>query len=154
MGSKHTELIARGLILQGGRVLLCRNVKHGYHYLPGGHIEFGESAAAALKREIMEEAGLASRIGAPLLVFEQAFEQNGKPHHELTVVFHVEQLADPDEADPHEAGLPEVESKEAKLAFDWVELAALPETDLRPIEMKAWLMSGGGDGELAWLSGF
>lgn len=159
MGSKHTEVIARGLILEGGRVLLCRNVKGGYHYLPGGHIEFGEAATQALKREIMEEAGLTARVGPPLLVFEQAFEQKGKPHHELTVVFHVEQLADPEEGQaaadaPPAGGLPEVRSREDKIAFDWVELAALPETDLRPLEMKAWLMAGGDGGALTWLSGF
>jgi len=157
MGSKHTELIARGLILDGGRVLACKDTRGDYFYLPGGHIEFGESAADALAREIDEEAGLKAKVGRLLMVFEQAFEQKGKPHHELCLMFHVEHLADPDQpVDPSRAPtLPEVRSREEKLDFEWIELAALPETDLRPIEIKAWLVVGGGDAEgVLWISGF
>ena len=53
MSKDHSiELIARGVFVRGGAVLLCQNVKHGYYYLPGGHVEFGEAAAVALAREI------------------------------------------------------------------------------------------------------
>ncbi len=158
MGSKRTEFIARGLILDGGRVLLCQNVKVGYFYLPGGHVEFAERAADALAREIDEEMGLVAKVGAPLLVTEQAFEARGKTHHELNVMFHVEQLSEAGAGDGElqEGGpdLPEVRSREDDISFEWVELAALPEIDLRPIEIKAWLVAGGGrDGQLEWISG-
>ncbi len=53
------EVIARGLCIRDGKVLLCRHIKQAYNYLPGGHVEFGESATDALAREMMEEAGVA-----------------------------------------------------------------------------------------------
>gem|GEM_PF-6887474 len=51
---KHIEVIARGLIIANNALLLCRNVAGGYWYLPGGHVEPGESAAEALSRELVE----------------------------------------------------------------------------------------------------
>lgn len=156
MGSKHTELIARGLILDGSRVLLCQDVKHGYYYLPGGHIEFGERAVDALAREIMEEAGLKSRVGRLLLAIESTFVQKGKDRHELSLMFHVEHITDPEDPEGADGGgLPEVRSLEDQITFEWVELAALPETDLRPLGIKAWLLAGGESGEGAtWISTF
>ena len=51
--------LARGIVLRDGKVLLARAIGHQNTFLPGGHIEFGESAKDALKREVFEELGLA-----------------------------------------------------------------------------------------------
>ncbi|MBY0262673.1 MAG: NUDIX domain-containing protein, partial [Phycisphaerales bacterium] len=85
------EFIARGVLIAGSRVLLCRNLKHDYLYLPGGHVEFGESAAAALAREFLEEAALPVRVGPLALVSEGTFATKRRGHHEVNLVFHVEQ---------------------------------------------------------------
>src|ERR1041385_316650 len=92
---RHIEVIARGVLRHGSAVLACRNVKHGYLYLPGGHIEFGETAPAALAREFEEECGLRVRPGPCALVTEGTFEAPSKDggtkrHHEINLVFHVE----------------------------------------------------------------
>lgn len=43
-----------------GKILLCKSHKWENKYvIPGGHIEFGEKMEEALKREILEETGLA-----------------------------------------------------------------------------------------------
>ena len=84
------EVVARGVLIADGHILLCRNVKHGYSYLPGGHVDPGESAAHALAREFMEEAALPIRVGGPLAVSENVFTQGGVRHHEVNLVFHVE----------------------------------------------------------------
>lgn len=146
MSPAHTEIIARGILVHHSRVLLCRNVKHGYSYLPGGHVEFAEPASVALAREIEEELGLPSRIGAFLFGTEEVFETRGKTHHEVNLVFHVEQLGS--ESDPPAA----VPSQESSIAFDWVDLAAMHETDLRPASIKAWLAAGGDEAAL-WITG-
>ena len=141
----HIELIARALMLWDARILLCRNKKHDYFYLPGGHIEFGESARDALAREFTEETGL--RVtpdpGPPLLICEHSFNQRGKNRHEWSAVFHVEHPlrrsrqphADPDTPPP-------VASREDGIEFLWADLASLVEMDLRPEPIRAWLVAG------------
>ena len=132
------EIIARGLLTHHGRVLLCQNKKAGYYYLPGGHVEFGEPAAYALQREMIEECGQSVTVGPLLTSSEQVFEGPKRTHHEINLVFHMEQLGG--QQTPPDS----VPSSEDHIGFDWVELAQLHETDLRPNELKAWLMSGGG----------
>lgn len=132
------ETIVRGLARSGSRVLLCRSVKHGYHYLPGGHIEFGEPARAALAREIHEETGLGCAVGALLLTEEQVFTQRGKRRHEITLIFALDRLGPG--STPPEA----VASCEDGIAFVWVDLAAVPDTPIYPDSTRAWLASGGG----------
>ena len=53
----HIHLIARGLLLHGDNVILCRVKDAKWFFLPGGHIEDGESAKVALLRELREEIG-------------------------------------------------------------------------------------------------
>ena len=127
------EIIVRGALFRGSAVLMCRNVKHGYLYLPGGHIEFGEGARAALEREILEECGLRVRAGALALVTEGAFDTRKRRHQEVNLVFHVE----------HDAGPPpeRVNTREGAIDFQWLDIAAVTDLDVRPMAIKAWLMS-------------
>lgn len=129
----HVELIARGILLHGSRVLVCQDKKHGYMFLPGGHIEFSESAAAALEREFLEECGLKVKTKSLALVSEGVFKTKKKTHHELNLVFHVEH--------PPSPKLKSVKSKEEHIAFRWLDLAALPDLDLRPLAAKAFLIA-------------
>jgi len=134
------ELIARGLWQDESRVLLCQNVRHGYFYLPGGHVEPGESAAEACQREFIEETGMEVTVGACLLVSKVRFLQKNKPRHELNLVFLVEpaQTAERDSSDQ----APLIQSREPKISFEWVDVAAITDLDLRPGVLRAWLASG------------
>lgn len=135
------EIIARGVLLRGTRVLLCQNIKHRYYYLPGGHVEPGESAAKAAEREFLEESGLTVRAGRLLLIDEAAFTTKKTAHHEINLVFHVEHTGPKAKSSkPH----PRIKSLESHIAFEWVELAAIPETDVRPLAAKAFLAAGAG----------
>ncbi|NTJ64408.1 NUDIX domain-containing protein [Agrobacterium rhizogenes] len=58
--------IAMGALIQNGTILLARrsskrNVHPNRWSLPGGHIEDGEDAETALRRELMEEIGVTPR---------------------------------------------------------------------------------------------
>lgn len=132
---EEIEFIARGLLEESGHVLLCRNRKHGYYFLPGGHIEFGESAKEALAREFIEECDVLVRVGELLLTHEHRFERASGPRHEVNVVFLVER-----EGGGSRGPADSVHSTEAKIAFEWIERSKLPQIDMRPASMVAWLL--------------
>ena len=81
------EVIARGVCVQDGKILLCKAKGGATTYLPGGHIEFGETGRQALVREVKEEMGVDAETGAFLGVVENAFNQHGKPHAEINLVY-------------------------------------------------------------------
>jgi 8-oxo-dGTP pyrophosphatase MutT (NUDIX family) len=115
------ETIARGVAICGGRILLCRAKGGKSSYLPGGHIEFGESAREALLREIREELGAEATTGRFLGVVENSFLQHGKPHSEINLVFELKFKS-----------VPAAEAKEDWIEFEWRELADLRGANLLP----------------------
>ena len=96
-----------------GKILLCKAKGGKTTYLPGGHIEFGETGRQALVREIREELGLDSTIGAFLGVVENSFLQHGKPHAEINLVYELSLAAG-----------------EARAKEDWIEFEWRPLSDL------------------------
>jgi len=54
------------LVDEAGQIYLLNVSKHGYHKLPGGGIDEGESAEQALMRELMEEVGCKAEVLAEL----------------------------------------------------------------------------------------
>lgn len=84
------ENIVRALIFRGEKneILLARQKGADYTFLPGGHIEFGETAKQALDREMMEEIGTEGFMGIPLFTIENLFtDADNKPCHEIAIYF-------------------------------------------------------------------
>ena len=125
------ETIARGVCVVEGKILLCRGKGAASSYLPGGHIEFGETGRAALEREIREELGMESAAGRFLGVVENSFLQHGKPHAEINLVYELTLKGDALGA----------ASKEDWIGFEWKNLEELPGSDLLPADFRklsAW----------------
>lgn len=118
------EVIARGVCVRDGKILLCRAKGGNTTYLPGGHIEFGETGREALVREIHEELGLSATTGEFLGVVENSFEQHGKPHAEINLVYEFSIPADV-----------KVIACEDWIEFEWRELTKLD--DLLPTVFRA-----------------
>jgi ADP-ribose pyrophosphatase YjhB (NUDIX family) len=60
-----TRIRIAALIVKDDRILLAEHEKNGkrYYLLPGGGMEYGESIEEAIKRELIEEAGLPIAVG-------------------------------------------------------------------------------------------
>jgi 8-oxo-dGTP diphosphatase len=71
-----THVVA-GILERDGKILICRRRADQPHALkwefPGGKLEPGESAAAALVRELREELGIEATAGAELMRYEFAY---------------------------------------------------------------------------------
>jgi len=82
--------LARGIFVKDNKVLLTQATGYTNTFLPGGHIEFGESAKDALIREIEEELGIGCKVGSLLGLVEHKWEKQGILHCEINQVFEVE----------------------------------------------------------------
>jgi ADP-ribose pyrophosphatase YjhB (NUDIX family) len=87
----HIHNIARGLLVQGDNIILCYTLDDDeWYFLPGGHIEDGESARKALSREIEEELSQANfEISDFIGVCESIFSLDDGKQHEINIVFTV-----------------------------------------------------------------
>jgi len=121
------ETIARGVCVKDGKVLLCRGKGAASTYLPGGHIEFGETGAEALVREMKEETGLDSTAGKFLGVVESSFLQHGVKHCEINLIYELD-LEDRD-----------VAAQEDWIGFEWRAVGDLDAANLLPAEMKGYV---------------
>lgn len=133
----HIESIARCVIVRERRVLLCGAIGASgapeYWYLPGGHIEPGETARDAVAREMIEESATRVQVGECVLVAENHFTQIKRKtgdkvrRHEYTLVF--------------VATLPtsDVHSVEPQITFGWFDLDGIGGVELRPGSHRAWL---------------
>lgn len=130
---KQVEIIARGLFVKGGRLLVCRTGNAPLTYLPGGHVEFGEGARETLKREIMEELGCRSSVGRFLGAVEHRFVQDGEQHHEVNLVFGMTLYG-------LESGKP-VRSKEGHLGFSWLPVTRVRISDIEPAVLRVMIPS-------------
>jgi 8-oxo-dGTP diphosphatase len=78
---KMPRIRLAGVVVRNGKILLVRHErdKRSYYLLPGGGLEWGETCAAGLKREFMEELSLEISVGKLLLINESIAPQ-GKRH--------------------------------------------------------------------------
>lgn len=127
---------SRAVIISHNHILLCRTtcLATNFYFLPGGHIDHGESAAAACIREMKEEIGLDFKIknflGCIEYAFDPAVTMHAKCHtQEYTFVF---------EAFSPEAenNFPEITGKEAHLELTWHPYVDLDRIDIRPALLK------------------
>ena len=132
---KHIETIARGVCVVDGKVLLCLPKDRSYSYLPGGHIEFGETGREALVREMKEETGLDATAGKLLGVVESRFVQKGEPHCEINLIYEMK-IELPTAVDGNRQLT--TAALEDWICFEWVECGKIGDAKLLPEEMKEY----------------
>jgi ADP-ribose pyrophosphatase YjhB (NUDIX family) len=125
------EIILRAVIVHDGKILLCLNPKTGTHFLPGGHLEFGETLVEALRREMREE--IAREIGEVeiLTVIENFYTREGKNLHEINIMARTSVLG---------GELDEIKALESHVTYAWVALSELPGTAILPEAIKKYVL--------------
>lgn len=129
-GDKQIRPSTRAVIKYKEEILLLKDTSdlaEGF-VLPGGGIEFAESARQALKREIKEEVGIELAIGRFLGCFEQRFlHWKFGLLHDLSLLFLIEVSAE-------ERSM--ITSQEERWKCAWIEIHELHRINLLPPELK------------------
>ena len=143
--TRRFHLIARAVILKEGHVLLARQKGMRNTFLPGGHINIGESAVTALKREIDEELGLKLDVEGYLGAVEANSEDDGAEQFEINHIFKasikVTRFSSP------------LKSQEDHLEFLWSSIDDLYANNLLPHPLKKLIANyAEGDRSIWWES--
>jgi ADP-ribose pyrophosphatase YjhB (NUDIX family) len=96
MSTKNNiHVLSRGVIIDQDHILLCKtlDLPISFYFLPGGHVEHGESVETSLLRELMEETGAECKIKRLLGCLEYSFEPGHSSichNHEYNFIFEAE----------------------------------------------------------------
>ncbi|MFA6524939.1 MAG: NUDIX domain-containing protein [Patescibacteria group bacterium] len=129
---QHIEIVLRAIIVFNDKLLMC--VLHDQppiHFLPGGHLEFGETLEDCLRREIKEEMGVEIKSMEFLKQFENIYDVHGIKHHEINLVHKVSLSIENTE---------EVKAQEDHISFTWVEIEKMKDVKMLPPVIHQYLV--------------
>ncbi len=139
------HLRARAVVFQDGKFLVNRIKGQNYVFLPGGHVEVGESIPAGLRREIMEETGMEANIKQYLGAIEQSWTEGDVRQWEVNHFFQVDI--------PQVQGAAEIISKEPRYEYLWITPDEFATLDLLPVPVRELLQEWAtGDRTIFWAS--
>jgi 8-oxo-dGTP pyrophosphatase MutT (NUDIX family) len=81
------QMRVAGLAFRNGFVLVHRAVHEPFWTFPGGRAEIGETSIETLKREMIEELGVAVQVGRLLWSVENFFHYEDRDWHEFGLYY-------------------------------------------------------------------
>lgn len=132
----NIHVLSRAVIIDQAHIVVCQtlDLPVPFYFLPGGHIEHGESAEVAVCRELLEESGFECTIKRFLGCLEYSFEPGHSSichNHEYNFIFEVES-----EAFKSHKPIPQIEDH---IQLLWIPLSKLSDVDFRPEPLKTLL---------------
>ncbi len=137
MNAKNNiHILSRAVIIDEGQILLCQtlDLPTNFYFLPGGHVEQGESVSNTLLRELFEETGSQCQIKRFLGCLEYSFEPGHSSichTHEYNFIFEAES-----ETLKVHNHLPQLEPN---IELMWMSLDKINTIDFRAEPLKALL---------------
>jgi ADP-ribose pyrophosphatase YjhB (NUDIX family) len=122
-----------GVMIENGHVLLHKQVNEDHWALPGGRVKVLEESASGIKRELMEELGVAVEIENLLWVTENFFTYHDANFHEIGFYYRVSS----EKMMNHNEAFYGLEGK--GLLYQWVPINKLEEITLYPEFLKTSL---------------
>ncbi|MDD4519684.1 MAG: NUDIX domain-containing protein [Alphaproteobacteria bacterium] len=122
----------RALIIRGDKIVLCKNIKGGFYFLPGGGLEEGETINQCIIRELKEETNIKENevlINKSIETIEHIFEDKGIVYHEINLIKNVYVTTDV------------IESREDHLEFEEVKVNVLHTYKLLPEKIKSHILT-------------
>jgi 8-oxo-dGTP diphosphatase len=143
MNTKNNiHVLSRAVVIDQDQILLCKtlDLPISFYFLPGGHVEHGESVETSLIRELREETGTECKIKRFLGCLEYSFEPGHSSichNHEYNFIFEVESKA--------LKSTHKISQIEAHFELLWMPLDKLSEIDFRAGPLRnlipVWLRS-------------
>lgn len=98
LGEQIFNYRVAGLFIRDNQLLVMKDEKSPYYFLPGGRVKIGEKAEDAMLREVEEELGVKADIDRPLWLVQKFFieEVSQQPYHEICLYFLMKLPADAD----------------------------------------------------------
>lgn len=135
-GNQRFNLRAAALIMHQNRILVMRDGRSPYYYLPGGRVRLGETAEEAIKRELSEELGLSFKIKRLAWVVESFFTEDvsRESFHEIGFYYVVDGAGDSllERGDAFEFA----EKSGNILSFVWMDVEDVPKAYVYPAFIK------------------
>ena len=131
-----------GVALHQGRVLLHRSERDDYWTLPGGRGEMLEPSVDTLRREMLEEMGLAVDVGRLAWVIENFYEEKARTWHVLGLYFLMSFPPDSPvwaRGDTFSGKEDFPQGFQLTLTFQWIPVDALDPLAFQPAILKAGL---------------